>query len=193
MRKLLTVFFVLSFFVTLSFGQDYAKKGVWELAGTLSFYSTTSVSDGETADESSTNISLDPMFGYFVIDGFILGFAPMYSSYTYGDYTSNSLELFVAPGYVLNLQSNVYPFIHALVGYNTSTYNTGVAGAEDQTFSGISYGARGGVKVLLGKNALVNFGAQYIMITSNPKDWEGDRNGYNQFGIIVGFTVFVGN
>ncbi len=192
MKKLLTVFFVLFFFVSLSFGQDYAKKGVWELAGTASFYSTTSVYDGESADESTTTIAFEPMLGYFLMDGLILGFSPMYSSSSYGDQSSSSLSLFAAPGYVFNLQSNVYPFVHALVGYNTYTYNSGLPGAEDVTYSGLSYGALGGIKILIGENALVQFGAQYLIINSEPEDWDGDRVGYDQFGITAGFTVFVG-
>lgn len=192
MKKLLTSLFVLTFFVTLSYGQDYATKGVWELSGTASFTSTTSVYDGESADESTTTISFEPMLGYFFMDGFILGFAPMYSSSSYGDASNSMLGLFAAPGYVFNMKSNVYPFVHVLVGYNSSTYNSGQAGAEDVTYSGLSYGGRGGIKVLLGKNALVNFGVQYLMINSEPEDWDGDRVGYNELGAFIGFTVFVG-
>lgn len=191
MKKLFTVF-ILFFFVGLSFGQDYATRGIWELSGTASFTSTTSVYDGESDDESTTTISFEPMLGYFLMDGFILGFAPMYSSSSYGDASSSTLAIFAAPGYVFNLQSNVYPFVHALVGYNSSTYNSGQVGAEDITYSGLSYGARGGIKVLIGKNALVNFGVQYLLINSEPEDWDGDRVGYNEFGVFAGFTVFVG-
>ena len=66
------------------------------------------------------------------------------------------------------------------------------SGNNEQTFSGIGYGAIGGVGIQIGKNALLNLGIQYLMLTTNPEDWEGDRIGNNQLALEAGFSVFFG-
>ncbi|MFC2085354.1 outer membrane beta-barrel protein, partial [Bacteroidota bacterium] len=182
-----TALFIVIF--TMSLNAQYGKKGTVELGGEAGFSSSTSVFDGESADESTTNFFISPMIGYFVIDGLQLAFIPLeFSSYSHGDYSTTSFDVWFAPGYVFDMQSNVYPFVNALIGYNTSTSKNG----SEATYSGLQYGVFGGIKVLLGKNALLNVGLTYRQITSEPEDWDGDRVGGNVFAAVVGFTVFLG-
>lgn len=55
--------------------QYFGQAGTTEIAGGISFASITPVSNGETGD-ASTILSLGPEIGYFVVDGFELGFSP---------------------------------------------------------------------------------------------------------------------
>jgi hypothetical protein len=155
----------------------------------VGFSSETDVYDGETADESLTTISFMPRVGYFVIDGLGIYAAPMFENSSYGDASQSMFAFFVAPVYAFDLKSTVFPFIGAMVGYNSMNIDNG---NTDQTYSGLSYGGMGGIAVVLGKNALMNVALGYRMITANPEDWEGDRIGSNQFDIEVGFSVFFG-
>lgn len=189
MKKFFTFFTLIMFVLLLSSSNaQYAKKGVVELGGTASFSSTTSVYDGESADESTTTISFMPELGYFIIDNVELALRLMYSSSSFGDYSSSSFGAAFAPGYVFDLQSSVYPFVHAFVGYSSSTFDDGT---NDETYSGLLFGGIAGVKVLLGKNALLNIGVNYMQVTSEPEDWDGDRIGFDQFGVEAGFSIFL--
>ena len=93
MKKLLTVLFALVLFVGFSQAQNFGKKGVIEVGGGLGFSSTTAVANGETADESLTNISVMPYVGYFIIDGLELGVNPLGFSYSkFGDNSHTNLK-----------------------------------------------------------------------------------------------------
>jgi len=74
MRKI--TYFLQHFFVftSLSFSQNFATKGTIEVGGSLGFSSTTSVSNGESANNSTTTIRLEPYIGYFIVNSFELGF-----------------------------------------------------------------------------------------------------------------------
>jgi hypothetical protein len=167
--------------------QDFGTKGIIETGGVISFTSITDVSNGETADESTTLFALEPIIGYFVANGFEIGLMPIYVSQSFDDNSTSMFGIFLAPAYNFNTGGNVYPFIEGRIGYNTVNYDDG---DDDQSLSGLSYGGRGGIKVQLGGNSLLNFGVEYMMITLDPEDWEGDRNGENILAISAGWTVF---
>lgn len=189
MRRVLFTLFVLVMAVSIIQAQDFAKKGVIELGGSVSFSSTTDVSDGETADESTSTFTFSPGIGYFIFDGFELGLVPRFSSTSQGDYSLSDIAIFVVPEYHFNLNSNVYPYVGAAVGYNSMNIDNGT---DDYTLSGLSYGALGGVKVQVGNAAIVDFGVEYFMFTYDPEDWDGDRNGWNQFAISAGVSIYIG-
>ncbi|HSW55245.1 MAG TPA: outer membrane beta-barrel protein [Ignavibacteriaceae bacterium] len=178
--------------VSLS-AQNFAKKGVWELGGGIGFSSSTGVSNGESADDAATTFTFEPYIGYFVINSLELGLIPRFNSYSFGDYSINSFGIYFAPAWNFDLQSNLFPFIEGRIGYNTSTVEyEDEEGTVEQTLSGLAYGARGGLKYQLGNSALVNVSLGYTMVTLDPEDSEGDRNGSNDFDVMVGFTVFLG-
>jgi hypothetical protein len=188
MKKCFLIFLSFITIVCLNVkAQDFGKKGVIETGGTISFSSITSVSDGETADESTTIFSLQPAIGYFIVDGFEIGLAPAFTSLSSGDNTTSMFGIFLAPAYNFNTGGKVYPFIEGRIGYNTVNTDDG---QTDQTLSGLSYGGRGGIKVQLGGSSLLNLGVEYMLITLNPEDWEGDRNGVNYLAVSAGWTVF---
>jgi len=178
--------------VSLS-AQNFARQGVWELGGGIGFSSSTGVSNGESADDAATTFIFEPYIGYFVINSLELGLIPRFNSYSFGDYSINSFGIYFAPAWNFDLQSNLFPFIEGRIGYNTSTVEyEDEEGTVEQTLSGLAYGARGGLKYQLGNSALVNVSLGYTMVTLDPEDSEGDRNGSNDFDVMVGFTVFLG-
>ncbi len=192
MKRILTiaVIFLLAGGVSI-FAQDFAKKGNLELGGGLGFNSSTAVFDGETANDAVTTFWLYPYAGYFIMDGFELGLIPRFSTSSYGDNSSTSFGILFAPAYNFDLHNCWYPFIEGRIGYNTSSYDDGNSETDDPSSSGLEWGLRGGVKAQIGKAALINLGIFYDQVTMNPEDWDGDRNGQNDFGVEVGFTVFI--
>jgi hypothetical protein len=192
MKKFFTLFTVLFLTCGISlFAQNFAKMGTVELGGTLGFNSTTQVSNGEAADESSTTIFFNPYFGYFFINSFEVGIIPTFSSSSFGDQSQNNFGVLLAPAYNFDLGNCWYPFIEGRVGYNTSSQDDGDDQTEDPSFSGLAWGFRGGVKAQVGNNALVNVGVFYNNVTMNPENWDGDRNGQNVFGIEAGVAIFL--
>jgi len=190
MKKFFYSFLLLFVICSLSlFGQDFGKKGIWELGGSVGFNSSTAVFDGETANDATTTFFFNPYVGYLVINCFEVGLIPSFSTSSYGDYSSTGFGILLAPAYNFDLHNCWYPFIEGRIGYNTETFKA--PEMDDQTLSGLQWGARGGVKAQVGKNALVNVGIFYTQQTLNPKDWDGGRNGYNIFGIEAGVAVFI--
>jgi hypothetical protein len=171
------------------FSQDFGNKGIIELGGTVGFNSTTFVANGESADDAQTTFWFNPYVGYFFMNGFEVGIIPTFATSSLGDNSTTSFGILLAPAWIFDLRNCWYPFIEGRIGYNTETYSPGVG--DDQTWSGLEWGARGGIKAQVGKHALVNVGIFYTQQTWNPKDWEGDRNGYNIFGIEAGVAVFI--
>ena len=190
MKKLISPLLILFIIVWASNveAQNFARKGIIELGGTVGFDSDTDVRDGETADNSTTTFSFEPIFGYFIMDGLELALVPHYQSTSHGDNpTQSQFMIFFVPSYNFDVQSNVYPYIGGLIGYNSFDEGSGDAN------TGFSWGGMAGIKVQIGNATLINIGARYLLITANPDNWEGDRNGANRFEIIAGFSAFLGN
>lgn len=193
MKKSLYFFFVVLLLGTISLNaQNFATKGTVELGGSLGFTSTTYVSNGESSDNSYSDFSIDPYIGYFVINSLELGIIPSFSSSSYGDNSSTSFGVYFAPAWNFDLRSNLYPFIEARIGYNTSSYDDGDAETDDPSSSGLAWGLRGGLKVQVGNSALVNLALSYDQVTMEPENWSGDRIGANVLGVTAGFTIFFG-
>jgi len=194
MKKFTSILLAFMLISSISvFGQNFAKKGVWELGGGIGFSSITGVYDGESSDDALTSFTFEPYVGYFVINSLELGLIPSFESNSLGDQSTSSFGIYFAPAWNFDLQSNVYPFIEGRIGYNTVSYDDGDSETDDPTSGGLAYGARGGVKLQLGNSALVNASLGYTMTTLEPEDWDGDRIGANTFDVMVGFTVFLGN
>ena len=194
MRKITLFFAALFVFTSLSFSQNFATKGTIEVGGSLGFSSITGVSNGESSSNSLSTLRLEPYIGYFIVDGFELGFEPSFTTSSIGDYSSNSFGIYFAPAWNFDLRSNLFPFLEGRIGYNTSSrdVSNGEGGTTKYTTSGLAWGAKGGVKVKIGNSGLFNLALSYDQITMNPKDWSGSRNGENIFSVNAGFTIFIG-
>lgn len=185
MFRLLKIIYFVSVLIVLSssaakaqgYSGGFASRGVTELGGSLTFQSTTSVVNGQTGG-TVTEFSLMPYIGYFFTDGFELGFNPFGITTVEGN---TSLLFLLAPSYNFKTGSLAYPFIEALLGYASQS--------NGDTRSGFSWGLRGGVKLAVVGNSLLNMGLEYLQVTTNPSG-AVERYGYNQVAFNVGFTVW---
>lgn len=162
--------------------QSFASEGTWEVGGNVSYTSTTSVSNGETSENSLGVFSLDVPFYYFVIDGLELGIIPSYQSLSSGGSSASLFNILFGTAYNIKTSSTAYPFIEGRIGYNTTS--------NGDTRNGMVWALIGGVKVQVGGNALINFGLSYTQSTLQKENHEGGRNGTNVIAGQVGFTVF---
>lgn len=168
------------FFAPDNYSQ-FVKTGVIEIGGDISFSSTKTVFDGESVGSSVNVFSFSPYFGYFLTDGFELGFKPTISSISSGGGSTTSVYFFAAPAYNFITSPNVFPYIEALMGYTSQSNGT--------TRSGLSYGLGGGLKVSIGGRALINPSIQYVVITLD-RDGTPGRDGFNQLWLGAGFRVW---
>ena len=150
--------------------KEFARQGIAEIAGNLSFNSLTPVDNGESGS-ATTLFSLAPQVGYFVSDGFELGLQTGISllpgitavSPPEGD-GMTLVQFFFAPSYnVILPDAKLYPFIEADLGYTSIS-----SGGNSST--GFSYGARGGLKIPVVDHLLVSTSFQYLAVTLNPEN-----------------------
>jgi hypothetical protein len=175
---------VLLVFTNLS-AQDFAKKGVWEVGGRINYTNTTSVNNGETAENSLGAFSPNVPFYYFIVDGLSLGLIPGYEYLSIGDNSASLLDILLGIAYNIRTESTAYPYIEGRAGYNTSS--------NGDTRTGIVWLLTGGVKVQVGGNALIVIGLFYKQSTLETSGSESGRDGTNAWGLDAGFTVFFGN
>ncbi|MCC6398519.1 MAG: hypothetical protein IT282_16015 [Bacteroidetes bacterium] len=165
----------------------FGKAGTVEIAGSVSFSSITPVTHGRTG-EATTLLSLGPEIGYFVADGFEIGFNPGVSLIPGVSVITPSegegltiMQLFAYPAYVVHTEgSPVAPFLQVPIGYTAMTSN-------DVTQSGFSWGVKGGLKVTVASHVLITIYGQYLAMTFNPEGTT-ERYGFNflSFGVGVG-------
>jgi hypothetical protein len=165
----------------------FGKTGTVEIAGGISFSSITPVTNGKTG-EATTLFSLGPEIGYFVADGFEIGFNPGVTllpgvsviTPESGEATT-ILQLFAYPAYNLHIEgSQVTPFLQVSFGYTSMS-------SGDYTQSGFSWGIKGGIKVVATGPLLLTFYGQYYSLALTPEN-ATQRSGldYLSFGIGVG-------
>ena len=181
---IILVFSATMFFINSGSAQSFASKGTVEIGGTISYNSTTSVSNGETSDNSLGVFSLDVPIYYFVVDGLEAGLIPSYQNYSYGESSTSLFKLLVGVAYNVKTNSTAYPFFEGRVGFNTAS--------NGETKSGLVWAVIAGVKVQVAGNTLLNFGVGY---TQNTLEDNNDQNGRSGTDVIegrAGFTIFFG-
>ena len=186
MRKFVVIFISFLTVIAVSnpklYAQDYAKQGTWEVGGSISYTSNTTVSQGESSDEAFGLFLFDVPVYYFVIDGLELGIIPAYENLSFGDNSISAFDILFGAAYNIKTKSVAYPFIEGRIGYNTTS--------NGDTRSGMAWAVIGGVKVQVGGNALINIGIGYSQSTLELENHEGGRSGTNTFGVRAGFIVF---
>lgn len=189
---LFTIVVLLLSAVACSVQAQFASKGVTEFGGAVSYSSTTQVANGTTASESTSFFNFMPYANYYIMNGFFLGVSPGINIIKMAGSKESitNLLFFVVPGYTFSTKSEVFPFIEGMFGYTAVSQKASTAGAADLDLSGISYGGRGGIKVLVGKGGILSVGVSYTMYTLNPKGAD-KRSGYNSLAFTMGFSVFV--
>jgi hypothetical protein len=175
-----------------SYSQDvkFATKGITEIGGSVSFSSYTPVFNGETEEDGISILTFAPQIGYFIGDGFELGFAtgisllPGISSISPDEGDGITLlQLFAAPSYNFTTGSETtFPFIEGLLGYTSLS-------SDGDDASGFSYGGRGGVKIVLVEHLLMTVSGQYLLMTFNPEGAD-ERSGFNYLSFGVGISGY---
>jgi hypothetical protein len=183
--RILSILLVFGLLVCTCSGQGsegFATKGTTEAGGSISFMSMSPVYNDQTSN-ASTTFACAPFVGYFVSDGFEIGVNPLGITVFSGPSGSSltMINIFLAPSYNFKTEGNAYPFIEALLGYTSQSNGT--------TYSGFSWGGRGGVKIAVTGHALLNLGVEYLQVTLNPSG-ASKRNGYNQLLVSADFTVW---
>lgn len=165
---------------------DFATKGTVELGGNITYLSSTPVSNGNTGGSQSV-FMLEPYVGYFPVNGFEIGVNPLgitiVSNYTL-------YNMFFAASYNFRTQDKIFPFLEGQIGYTAQS-------SDNYSSSGVSWGIRGGIKIAVTGNGLLNIGIKYQQITLNPSSSNpyyssgGGRDGENDLSVIAGFTIWL--
>jgi hypothetical protein len=156
---------------------------LFEIGGNIAFQSLTTVSNGQTADNALNTFTRTIYFGYFVTDGFELGVNPFsWVTVTQGDASINQFMFLVAPSYNFRTGGMIFPFVEGLVGYSVAS--------NGSTHSGLSWGARGGIKLAFVEHANIVIGLQYTQVTLNVSG-ASERSGYNALEGSIGFSVWL--
>lgn len=159
----------------------FATKGCTEVGGSVSLQSITPVINGANGT-STTILTVSPFIGYFIADGFELGFDPFSVAYANSSgHSSTSVMILVAPSYNFDLHDKASPFIEALVGLSSQS--------NGSSLSGLTWGGRAGVKIGVTGKSLLNIGIEYLQITLDPEG-ATKRFGTNQLTFSAGFTVW---
>ena len=162
--------------------QDFARKGIWELGGTISFVSATAVRDGESVGDALNTFSLDIPVYYFVIDGLELGLSPGFQNISSGGHSTSLFEILAGIAYNIQTKSAAYPFIEGQIGFNTSS--------NGSSRSGMLWVVNLGTKVQVGSNGLARIGLFYEQRTLESSSNEGGRYGTDSWGLMAGFAIF---
>jgi hypothetical protein len=183
---LLTIVLFIFFVSACNVQAQFATKKVIELGGSVSYSSTTMVTDGTSAGESTSLFQFMPYANYYIIDGVSLGISPGINVLKMAGSSESitNYSIFFVPGYTYSTRSNVFPFIEGMIGYTSLSQDTTL------DLSGISFGAKGGVKLVLGKSGVVSIGLSYILYNLSPKDAD-KRSGYNNFAFSLGYSIYL--
>ncbi|MGA7838298.1 MAG: hypothetical protein WB996_10045 [Ignavibacteriaceae bacterium] len=187
MKKVLaivTIIFLVLFISACNVHAQYAKKNTVELGGSISYSSTTQVSDGNTASDANTLFQFQPYASYFLYDNFSVALSPGITILSPAGATESikGYALFLVPGYTFNMKSNLFPYFQAMIGYTALKQ-----GGTD--LSGISFGAKGGAKLIVGNSGAVSFGISYILFNLSPSG-ASNRNGFNNLAFSMGYSIF---
>ena len=173
--------------------KGFALRGQVEIAGSVSYASITTVSNGNTGDATSI-FSFGPQIAYFLTDGFAIGFNPGITllpgisilTPPQGDNTTLT-QLFFYPGYNIRIEgSRAVPFVEVPLGFTSMS-------SGSNTSSGFSWGVKAGVKIVATGHLLLTLYGEYLAVTLDPQNTSpystsSGRNGFNylSFGVGVG-------
>jgi hypothetical protein len=167
--------------------KPFATKGVVELGGSISYQYSSTINRGVELGHMNL-LSILPYAGYFVTDNIEIGVNPLgIQTYWYSGNTTTAYKILIAPAYNFNSKSDVFPFLEAQIGYTAQT-NSGTF--VTPTLDGLGWGGRGGVKIVMGGNGLLNLGVQY-QETTLSQSGATSRTGSNVLMISAGFTIWL--
>jgi hypothetical protein len=172
---------------------QYATKNVVELGGSISYSSSTAVSNGTAASQSTSIFQFMPYVNYFITDGFSVALLPGINILKLAG-ASSSVKiygLFLSPGYTFSTGGKVFPYIEGMAGYTALKSDAnplGGTGSLDQ--GGLSYGGKAGIKIGVGNSGLMAIGASYIFFNLTPKGAD-NRSGMNNLAFSLGYSIYL--
>ncbi len=172
--------------VSTGHGQEvrrFFSKGSVELGGSVSYSAVQPVINGKNGDVVNL-FSVTPYVGYFVLDGFEIGVNPLgIAVRDSAGSTTTDLRMFLAPSYNFRTPSIATPFVEGLAGFTFRRVGS-------TNWNGFSWGGRAGIKVAVTDKGLLNIGIQFVAVTLNTGS-QVNRNGTNEFSVLVGWTVWL--
>lgn len=172
----------------------YAKQMTYEIGGDIMINSTEYKYDQSTismynSSSTTTNLIIDGNAGIFVVDGLKLGVeTAIQLSYPEKGSSFTLLKIYFAPEYILNVKSNIYPYLGGAVGVLSLSSSQ----SYYPTHGGFSWGLKGGVKINAFGNALINVGISYYHETYDYTDNHyGDvKQSNNILALKAGLSIF---
>lgn len=181
------------------------EKGNWIIGGAtnLKFMSTKPVSkqNGVSEDgQKTSNFTLTPTFGYFVIDNLSVGMDLELSVQKSKEYTgyegledikSTIFSVLPSATYYFATDSKALPYIGAGAGYAVAKNKIGNIGNEPTNF--FVWKIKGGMSYMITKELAVDLGLSYNQLSTKFNY----PNGINQkvliknFGANIGFNIFL--
>jgi len=137
----------------------WGDRGVLEYSGSATLYYASS-----TGKDAKFEVDLYPNIGWFVADGFQLGFGPIIGYSKQGDVDSTSLGVDVTPRYVFMRQSSIRPSVMLNAGF--IHVSASQAGGSSVSETGILFGAGPAIAIPFGDrdgHGHLNLGLAYRM------------------------------
>lgn len=167
--------------------RTFAMAGTFELGGSASFSSYTSVNNGSTSD-ASYSLALSPAAGYFIIDELELVVNPLMVSYAWsGSLKALNMQPMAGLAYNFRAHPRAFPYVEGVAGVAYSWADNGITTISR---SGIAWAGRVGLKALVTGTCIANIAVQYQQVTLN-RSGDSQRNGFNQIALSVGLAVWL--
>jgi hypothetical protein len=172
----------------------YAKQMTFEIGGDIMLNSTEYnyeqiLNSSFNSSSTITDLIIDGTAGIFVVDGLKLSVEPAIQL-SYPDRGSSFafLKIYFAPEYIVNVKSNIYPYLGGALGYSSLSSSQ----SNYPTRGGFSWGLKGGIKINAFGNALINIGLTYYRETYDYSDsYSGDvKDHHNILGFKAGLSLF---
>ncbi len=165
---------------------DALMKGSWELGGGFSFKTTSGDYYENTDGDGSTDFSIHPDLGYFIMDGLVVGASLEFSSHSQGDVSNGTFGLGPFVNYYFPLELGPgHPYGHLSYLYNSMSFDNGTTDGSD-SFTRLMLGV--GYDVPLNEHVGIYGLIHYDMDSFTPDG--GDAVDGNQMGLMVGLKVF---
>jgi hypothetical protein len=173
---------------------QYAKAGVVELGGAVSYSSSKLVANGEVSTESISIFQCLPYINYFLTDGFSIALVPGINIIKISNMPSSIkiYGLFASPGFTFNTGGKIYPYIDGMIGYTAVKSDASPSptlGTGEINMKGLSYGGKAGIKIGAGNSGLAAIGVSYMLITLKPEGAD-KRSGLNNLAFSLGYSIY---
>ncbi|WP_426278052.1 OmpW family outer membrane protein [Chryseobacterium sp. S-02] len=194
------------------FGLSNAQmtKGDWVISGNtgLGFntQSSTAKANGESESGPKTSqFSITPSVGYFVMDGLAvgidLGFDNQTTKFDGDKVTFTKFSVMPTATYYFNTGSKFFPFVGAGIGYASAKTKYSYSGPigdplllsdVDTTEDGLTWKAKAGVTYMATQSLGINLGLGFDQFYTKNTYYNTEvKTTKNNFGVNVGFSYFI--